>query len=412
MERKGRRHLLPFFLPSCYNPGVSHLPPLLYDRSDNLVGGDRRLRIDAGAQVTLDVDGLHLNFSDTHVVQVSKDGPDFSTIADAIDWINLQADASEATPYIIQVGPGVWAEYASLPAWVSLRGSGQGVTILDYEDISLSINETLVRLRQGCTLSDVSVAVNNFGTLAIEVRSLYKTRVLDVSIIKSAHATDGGGIAFTAAEYEGESITDHITRGLLINPLGDLTEGEATAIYAGDSTTGEAIHIESVISRVGPVIITSFPAVSLVGAKLTSLEVGQASVFPMTATLLGCEIGSLSVGEDEPTAAEACTVIASGCSFGSVDILDTGSIHGSWTDPTAQVVRLSAPIEADEEATPAAPASGRMQIYPKAGAWYQQDPAGDEYRILTALDGSADAIYTELDGDVLVTLGGDVGYAL
>ena len=65
-----------------------------------------------------------------NVITVSKDNGDF---ADPVAAVNSIKDASSGNPYLVVIGPGIYAlgsQRLIMKEWVSIQGSGQSVTTI------------------------------------------------------------------------------------------------------------------------------------------------------------------------------------------------------------------------------------------------------------------------------------------
>lgn len=79
-----------------------------------------------------------------NVVLVAKSGGHFTSIQAALDSIT---DASQANPYLVLVGPGIYTEQVAMKSWVDIQGSGQGVTEITWAGGDLA-NQTLLGANQ------------------------------------------------------------------------------------------------------------------------------------------------------------------------------------------------------------------------------------------------------------------------
>lgn len=61
----------------------------------------------------------------TNVITVAKKGGDFQSIQAALDSIK---DASEVSPYLVYVAPGVYRETVRMKDYVTVEGAGEGLT--------------------------------------------------------------------------------------------------------------------------------------------------------------------------------------------------------------------------------------------------------------------------------------------
>lgn len=65
----------------------------------------------------------------SNVLLVAKSGGHFTSIQAALDSIT---SASQANPYLVLVGPGVYQEQVTMKPYVDIQGSGQGVTTISW----------------------------------------------------------------------------------------------------------------------------------------------------------------------------------------------------------------------------------------------------------------------------------------
>jgi hypothetical protein len=63
---------------------------------------------------------------------VAKSGGDFSSIQEALDFIDGIGDAAADNPYLVFVAPGVYEERVTLLPYVTVAGSGEGTTIVRW----------------------------------------------------------------------------------------------------------------------------------------------------------------------------------------------------------------------------------------------------------------------------------------
>jgi len=90
-----------------------------------------------------------------NVIIVAKHGGDFTSIQAAID---SASGATQFSPYLVRVMPGVYEEQVDLSEYVYVQGSGQDVTVISY---TVSYTSTLaggtVTASEGGNLSDLTV---------------------------------------------------------------------------------------------------------------------------------------------------------------------------------------------------------------------------------------------------------------
>lgn len=103
------------------------------DRPAGLDDGDDDTTYTAGAGLVLDgaefaAEGSPL----AKVVVVAKSGGDFTSIQAALDFIDGLGDAAANNPYLVYVAPGVYEEQVTLLAHVTLKGAGEGATIIRW----------------------------------------------------------------------------------------------------------------------------------------------------------------------------------------------------------------------------------------------------------------------------------------
>lgn len=112
---------------------------------------------------------IPINKKVEHVILVAKKGGDFTDVKAAVDSI---ADASESNRYLVYVGPGVYTVTAPirLKAWVTLKGSGENVTLFTG---SISgdrfIDSAIVVGEDNATLTELAVENKGGGDKSIGI---------------------------------------------------------------------------------------------------------------------------------------------------------------------------------------------------------------------------------------------------
>lgn len=125
-----------------------------------------------------------------NVIMVATSGGDFSSVADAMNSISA---AGPTNRYLVQVGPGVYAESerVSVPAWVHLKGSGPHTTLISstQSGTSATIGSTAVALADNAAISEIGIL--NTGTNA-QAMGLYLAGASRETLIDNVHVTVSG----------------------------------------------------------------------------------------------------------------------------------------------------------------------------------------------------------------------------
>jgi hypothetical protein len=115
-----------------------------------------------------------------NVVWVGKSGAPFATIQAAIDYASSLASA--ATPYLIKVAPGTYAERITIPDYLQIEGSGRAITIITSLESPATVH--VQAIRHGTEMRNISIHNGNSTDwpVAVLVETAARVRFVDVSI--------------------------------------------------------------------------------------------------------------------------------------------------------------------------------------------------------------------------------------
>ena len=125
------------------------------------------------------------------VVTVAKSGAQFTTIQAAIDSID---DANSLKRYLIWVAPGTYAEQLRLKEFVSVQGSGRGLTTITHPGSS-ELNSGTVIMSRSSNLREVSVVSEGDGfPYAVAIYNFLTNPKLEEVSAVASHATENYGV--------------------------------------------------------------------------------------------------------------------------------------------------------------------------------------------------------------------------
>ena len=120
-----------------------------------VIDGDALKTYDASGNIKVQIDTAtgNVHTSGTlpggqgaRVLNVAASGAQYTTIQAAIDAVPSGRANPETTPYVVQIGPGVYDETVDLnEAWVTLRGAGRDATIIRHT----TVGDTYVAVGDG-----------------------------------------------------------------------------------------------------------------------------------------------------------------------------------------------------------------------------------------------------------------------
>jgi len=255
-------------------------------------------RIDA---LTGDVESLRDSLNPlrlANVVTVGKNGGDFSSVGDALESI---VDAAEDKPYLVSVGPGVFAEtdLLKIPSFVHVRGAGSNVTVL----LSARSSSTdargaaAVELLDGATLSDVHVVNDTSATPGENVFGvLLQEGTVPTFHLDAENRTLVERVRISAVGNEADVVAGIYGRG----GVGTIRDSVATA--RGD---GGQLRVALYLSDGGRILVEQCkmqgsrqgagPAYAVVGINASAVIRGSLLVGSDTAAYAAGTSGMLSV---------------------------------------------------------------------------------------------------------------------
>lgn len=156
-----------------------------------------------------------------------RGGGDFTTIQAAIDAIGTALPAaSEASPYLVRVAPGVYSEQVTMKQWVDLEGAGEKATKITWVGSATFSLAHTVKTAENTELRFVTVE-NTGGApfaLGVQAENGDLTRVtVDVT----------GGTQFSGAVVARASVLRQVTAVAIGSPPGGAT---ALALDGGSPT--------------------------------------------------------------------------------------------------------------------------------------------------------------------------------
>ncbi|MBW2703469.1 MAG: hypothetical protein JRF33_21840 [Deltaproteobacteria bacterium] len=131
-------------------------------QGDRGIQGDQGIQGEAGSQGVQGEVGLQGSPGDTSFLYANRltvalSGGDFTSIQAAVDSIT---EAAVENPYLVWIAPGLYNEAVTLSPYVSLAGSGEGVTIIQAQTSTpgTPVVSAAIIMAEGCTLRDLSVS--------------------------------------------------------------------------------------------------------------------------------------------------------------------------------------------------------------------------------------------------------------
>lgn len=170
---------------------------------------------------------------------VAASGGDFTTVQAAVNSIT---DASAATPYLIWIAPGVYAETVTLKPYVHLQGAGRDVTVLQgsiTDDDGNPVDKATLILDSHTSARDLTV--NNTGSSGhTRVSVLVPIGKSDVLLNNLAVATSGTANSSYTVWIAGRATLENVTAtasgGTVINAAMMVKAQSATPPFPAEAT--------------------------------------------------------------------------------------------------------------------------------------------------------------------------------
>ena len=163
----------------------------------------------------------------SNVLWVAKNGGDYTSLQTALDSIT---NASEYTPYLVRVAPGVYTETVTMKPYVDIEGSGEGITTIVWTGGSASTSDATT-----ITAADASASATLTGTTHAELRSL---------TVKSVGQTGPNDLAVGIF---------NITSTLRLLHVTVVAEGNVSSSISIFISTGSAITVENATINAGDI---------------------------------------------------------------------------------------------------------------------------------------------------------------
>lgn len=193
-----------------------------------------------------------------NLVLVAKSGGHFTSIQAALDSIT---DASQANPYLVLVGPGIYEEQVAMKAYVDIQGSGRNVTTITWAGANaenatvlgadnaelrqLTVQNTgaaqnrawaIVNLGTSPRITDVNAFATTSGSLAQAVRN------------ESGAAPELRDVLATAVSYRPSAIENVGSKPVMTRVEAHATGDDSIAIESVDGSEPTLRHVVAIAS--------------------------------------------------------------------------------------------------------------------------------------------------------------------
>jgi len=165
------------------------------------------------------------------VVVVAKSGGDYTRIQEAVDSID---EATEDSPYLVWVAPGLYEGAVTLKPYVHLQGAGQDTTIISSTVSSASDPPTTATIVLADETSLRDLTVKNYGSGDYNVGILLGQDEQDVKLSTVTVETWGGGSGKAYGIYARGTWSDLVCRDVHAQGA---SSGESYGLYSDASTT-------------------------------------------------------------------------------------------------------------------------------------------------------------------------------
>ena len=259
------------------------------------------------------------------VVVVAKNGGNFTSIQAAIDSITA---ASNTTPYLVWVAPGIYAERVVLKPWVSLRGAGREATLIRESAVD---GATLLEISEDSEVSAIGIECRTDGDstcIALKVapgaRSDSQTPLVqDVAI--TAFALAGG----TAIGLDvGDGTATEQSRIRLVNS--EVTAGNG--LYNIGVRTNASSYVDISNSRIDSFSVATGVhvnrAIQMGGLSVRVSESRLSTTGGTSCAGLFATIGSIELYHSEIEASS--TASSGGCT--GIEVGDNTNLSVNWSD--------------------------------------------------------------------------------